>query len=230
MCYGAHLCCMHMMTDKRLPAGASGRSCQPAAYLPDVMQELALLKRLPLLPLRDTRYLWRRALRILPAFYSALALGRLLAVPLARHPSVPEEVRRAPAVALLVVACQRGTVESMEKALLAPHSLCTHCVTWPHLRIGNVHLCVIVFSPQTLTSGAPRARDAFFTEVPFATEQCGRNMWATLALVHNARPMGGCYSTTWSLAVQAQFYVGFPALLVLLRPRAPGFRRVSAAP
>lgn len=81
-----------------------------------------------------------------------------------------------------------------------------------------------------LTAGAPRARDAFFTEVPFATEQCGRNMWATLALVHNARPMGGCYSTTWSLAVQAQFYVGFPALLVLLRPRAPGFRRVSAAP
>ncbi len=100
MCYGAHRCCMHMMMHNCLPAGGSGRLCQHAACLLKAMQELASLKRLPLLPLRETRYLWRRALRILPAFYSALALVRLLAVPLARHPSVPEEVKCAPAVSL----------------------------------------------------------------------------------------------------------------------------------
>ena len=67
-------------------------------------------------------------------------------------------------------------------------------------------------------------RDAFFTELPFATDQCERNLWASFALVHNLLPMGGCFSITWSLAVQMQFYACFPVLLVLLRPCAPGFR------
>ncbi len=67
-------------------------------------------------------------------------------------------------------------------------------------------------------------RDAFFTELPFATDQCERNLWASFALVHNLLPMGGCFSITWSLAVQMQFYACFPVLLVLLRPSAPGFR------
>ncbi len=89
---------LYAYDDGQLPASGCFQALMPACgVLPDIMQELALLKRLPLLPLRDTRYLWRRALRILPAFYSALAIVRLLVVPLARHPSVPEEVRRTPA-------------------------------------------------------------------------------------------------------------------------------------
>ncbi|KAK9841795.1 hypothetical protein WJX81_003721 [Elliptochloris bilobata] len=111
------------------------------------------------------RYYMRRVLRIVPAYYSALALVYLVALPLQHLPRVSQE-----------------------------------------------------------------AKDAFFTELPFATDQCARNLWANIVFAHNALPMGGCYSITWSLAVQMQFYAVFPLLLVLLRPSTPGFRlRVAVA-
>ena len=45
-----------------------------------------------------------------------------------------------------------------------------------------------------------------------------------LVFLNNQLQNGGCFNTTWSLAVQMQFYAMLPLCLVLLRPRTLGFR------
>ena len=60
----------------------------------------------------------------------------------------------------------------------------------------------------------------------FDLEVCGRHWWLNFAFVNNQQTIGGCFNISWSLAVQMQFYLLLPVWLLLLRPKAPGFRRV----
>jgi peptidoglycan/LPS O-acetylase OafA/YrhL len=49
-------------------------------------------------------------------------------------------------------------------------------------------------------------------------------LWASFAFINNTLPFAGCASHTWSMAVQMQFYLLLPAVLVLLQPRSASFR------
>ncbi len=46
---------------------------------------------------------------------------------------------------------------------------------------------------------------------------------------NNQLASGGCYSISWTLAVQMQFYLLFPLCLLLLQPRKRGFRYILEA-
>ena len=67
-------------------------------------------------------------------------------------------------------------------------------------------------------------RRTFFGESCVWDEKACAGVWRTFAFLHNQQRAGGCFHTTWSLAVQMRFYALFPPALLLLRPRAPGFR------
>eukprot|EP00884_Botryococcus_braunii_P009350 jgi/Botrbrau1/18416/Bobra.0072s0009.1 len=64
---------------------------------------------------------------------------------------------------------------------------------------------------------------AFFTIIPFP-DICKEAKWANFFFAQNQYPMSGCMGYTWSLAVQVQFYLILPIILLLLRPSAPNFR------
>ena len=53
---------------------------------------------------------------------------------------------------------------------------------------------------------------------------CREKAWTNFLFTNNQLANGGCYNTSWSLAVQMQFYAVLPLALVMLRPRTPGFR------
>ena len=66
-------------------------------------------------------------------------------------------------------------------------------------------------------------RGAFFGDSCVWDAEACRAVWKTFAFLHNQQSAGGCFHTTWSLAVQMRFYLLFPLALLLLRPKAPGF-------
>lgn len=67
-------------------------------------------------------------------------------------------------------------------------------------------------------------RRAFAEVDPFNPGNCPRLLWASFAFVNNMLPFAGCASHTWSTAVQMQFFLLAPLVLLLLRPALPGFR------
>ncbi|KAK9907547.1 hypothetical protein WJX75_005734 [Coccomyxa subellipsoidea] len=71
----------------------------------------------------------------------------------------------------------------------------------------------------------PHVRRTFFEPLrTFDKAACKDTIAHNIFFVHNQQPGGGCYTTTWSLAVQMQFWCMFPLALLLLRPQMPGFR------
>ncbi|BDA44071.1 hypothetical protein COCOBI_05-2550 [Coccomyxa sp. Obi] len=68
------------------------------------------------------------------------------------------------------------------------------------------------------------ARRAFAEVDPFNPGNCPRLLWASFAFVNNMLPFAGCASHTWSTAVQMQFFLLAPLVLLLLRPALPGLR------
>lgn len=64
---------------------------------------------------------------------------------------------------------------------------------------------------------------AFFTVIPFP-DVCKETKWANFFLAQNQYPMSGCMGYTWSLAVQVQFYLILPIVLLLLQPSVRNFR------
>ena len=87
-------------------------------------------------------------------------------------------------------------------------------------------------SLQEVHVGTPHAcRRAFLDDKStYDTQACATHWWANLVFLNNQLPAGGCFNVTWSLAVQAQFYVLLPLALVLLRPQKPGFRCPACTP
>ena len=69
-----------------------------------------------------------------------------------------------------------------------------------------------------------RRRTFFDRKQPFDTAVCQKMGWTNFLFANNQLPNGGCMNTTWSLAVQMQFYAVLPLALLILRPRTPGFR------
>ena len=89
---------------------------------------------------------------------------------------------------------------------------------WPSL--GVVAICwnrksfFPLLTPWRLHASLRRA----FIEVdPFNQANCPRLLWATFAFVNNRLPYAGCVSYTWSMAVQMQFYMITPVLLLLCK-------------
>lgn len=70
-----------------------------------------------------------------------------------------------------------------------------------------------------------RRRTFFDRKQPFDTAVCQKMGWTNFLFANNQLPNGGCMNTTWSLAVQMQFYAVLPLALLMLRPRTPGFRQ-----
>ena len=76
-----------------------------------------------------------------------------------------------------------------------------------------------------LPSGNLLCRRAFLDHLStFDIEVCRSTWWLNLIFMSNQHIIGGCFNITWSLAVQMQFYLLLPAALLVLRPKAPGFR------
>ena len=68
-------------------------------------------------------------------------------------------------------------------------------------------------------------RASFFgPKATFDREVCNSLGWLNLVFLNNQHQNGGCFNISWSLAVQVHFYTLFPLGLILLRPKAPGFR------
>lgn len=67
-------------------------------------------------------------------------------------------------------------------------------------------------------------RTFFDRKQPWDTAVCRDKAWTNFLFTNNQLANGGCYNTSWSLAVQMQFYAVLPLALVMLRPRAPAFR------
>ncbi|CAL8462705.1 g2238 [Coccomyxa elongata] len=79
------------------------------------------------------------------------------------------------------------------------------------------------------TSGVPsEARQAISTLWFNPGDGCPDKLWANWIFANNQIRRAGCMKYAWSQAVQAQFYLGFPLLLLLLRPAVRGlFRRMA---
>ena len=58
----------------------------------------------------------------------------------------------------------------------------------------------------------------------FDMSYCKSSMLHNIFFINNQQPVGGCYTISWSLAVQMQFWCLFPLLLVALQPHILGFR------
>ena len=58
----------------------------------------------------------------------------------------------------------------------------------------------------------------------FNPASCPRLLWATFFFVNNRMPYAGCVSYTWSMAVQMQFYLILPPILLLCNPSSPAFK------
>jgi peptidoglycan/LPS O-acetylase OafA/YrhL len=68
-------------------------------------------------------------------------------------------------------------------------------------------------------------RRAFFNDdLPFDGAVCKHKGWRNFVFLNNQLPNGGCFNISWSLAVQMQFYLMFPLVLLLLQPQTSGFR------
>jgi peptidoglycan/LPS O-acetylase OafA/YrhL len=71
----------------------------------------------------------------------------------------------------------------------------------------------------------PFCRPSFFAPLgTFNLEVCRTSMLHNVFFAHNQLPAAGCYLTTWSLAVQMQFWCLFPLFLLIMSPQSPGFR------
>lgn len=54
--------------------------------------------------------------------------------------------------------------------------------------------------------------------------QCRETILYNVFFVSNQLPRPGCYGSVWSLAIQMQFWLALPPVLVLLQPHSEGFR------
>eukprot|EP00884_Botryococcus_braunii_P020302 jgi/Botrbrau1/6956/Bobra.0215s0033.1 len=67
-------------------------------------------------------------------------------------------------------------------------------------------------------------RTGFFSWQPYHPEMCKDALWANFVFAQNQFPFGGCSTFLWTLAVQIQFYLLLPVLLLLLQPSRKNFR------
>ncbi len=68
-------------------------------------------------------------------------------------------------------------------------------------------------------------RASFDAGATFDIDVCrSREALANLVFQNNQLAAGGCYNTTWTIAVQMQFYLLVPLALLLLRLPKRGFR------
>ena len=66
---------------------------------------------------------------------------------------------------------------------------------------------------------------AFFSPTAtFNSAACKQVFEHNLVFLQNQQPGGGCYMTTWSLAVTVHYWMFFPLALVALQPQVKGFR------
>lgn len=97
------------------------------------------------------------------------------------------------------------------------------------MRLLPGYYCTLIFAYLVLyPMKASKAMDdeirrAFFTVMPFP-DACRDAKWANFVFMQTQYPMMGCMGYTWSLAVQAQFYLLLPLVLLLLQPKKPHFR------
>jgi peptidoglycan/LPS O-acetylase OafA/YrhL len=81
-----------------------------------------------------------------------------------------------------------------------------------------------VFYPLKNSLGmSEETRRAFFTVIPFP-DICKETYWANFLFMQNQYPMAGCMAYTWSLAVQIQFYLFLPIVLLLVKQSTENFR------
>ncbi|BDA51507.1 hypothetical protein COCOBI_19-0620 [Coccomyxa sp. Obi] len=80
------------------------------------------------------------------------------------------------------------------------------------------------------TSQAPRYIQSVFFDPWSAIEEkrCREKIMYNVFFVSNHLPGPSCYGSVWSLAIQMQFWVAFPLVLVLLQPHRKGFRKRAA--
>ncbi|BDA41092.1 probable nose resistant to fluoxetine protein 6 at N-terminal half [Coccomyxa sp. Obi] len=99
------------------------------------------------------------------------------------------------------------------------------------IRIVPAYYGVLIFLhmyvlPQSFNShiSSETWRTFFDRKQPWDTAVCQKKAWTNFLFTNNQLANGGCFNTSWSLAVQMQFYAVLPLALVMLKPRTPGFR------